>query len=211
LVSVCQDIESIECQIKSGLTLVANFSRFLKNVEKDERFKNLLLLLKENKKYIDILILRIFGLIESHVDVKYANPHDDSIAMYLWALWLNDKTTHSRLLDEAIKRDSLWWSRLTAKQILKESIEMRRENVPDEDTEKSLRIIINKLLEQLEKRGKGTFSSRHEILGMVDEEHDELKDAVRSESIHRVKDELADIAVGCIWGIASIEAGMVDW
>lgn len=68
-----------------------------------------------------------------------------------------------------------------------------------------------KLSFRLKEKGSGTFKSRHEILGIVTEEHFELIDAVKSGTLEEVKQELLDIAVGALFGIASIEAKGVDW
>ena len=169
-------------------------------------------LLGENEDVPNLLIVRILSHIEGHKKRKYANPQDAPIAAYLWALWKHNRVVYVRLLDDAVKDHCLFWARLVAHRILKEdNTKTLRREIPDHILERSLQFVRDEISRQLKDKGKGTFSSRHEILGMVDEEHDELKDAVRSEGIQRVKAELADIAVGCIWGIASIEAGTIDW
>lgn len=68
----------------------------------------------------------------------------------------------------------------------------------------------NKWYDRLEEKGIHSFSSTHEILGIVDEEHSELKDAVRSNNKIEVRNELLDIVVACLHGIASLDKG-VDW
>lgn len=67
------------------------------------------------------------------------------------------------------------------------------------------------LQDKIREKGSGTFASRHEILGLLEEEHFELIQAVRSESLERVKEELYDIAVVCLFGAACINAGTVEW
>jgi hypothetical protein len=52
------------------------------------------------------------------------------------------------------------------------------------------------------KHGNGGFVSWHEILGKIDEEHIEFIKEIQEESPER-KDELVDIAVAAIWGVAS--------
>jgi len=68
--------------------------------------------------------------------------------------------------------------------------------------------VISKLFEmidyQTKSKGKGEFVSTHEILGVVTEEWKELTDATQSNNFHNVREELMDIAVAAVWGIASI-------
>ena len=53
-------------------------------------------------------------------------------------------------------------------------------------------------------KGKGIYAGSHETLGIVAEEYHELIDAVRSNNKDEVISELFDVAVGCLFGIASI-------
>lgn len=83
---------------------------------------------------------------------------------------------------------------------------------------KVLRPILNRLAGKIEQkvkqRGGHTFASRHEILGQITEEFIELSEAVRtdkSEFRQHIRDELFDIAIASIWGIASIDTNSVDW
>ena len=64
---------------------------------------------------------------------------------------------------------------------------------------------------RLFQKGKGTYASIHEILGIVCEEYDELVDAVRDNEQVQVHKELKDIAVGCIIGMACISQCSIDW
>ena len=61
-----------------------------------------------------------------------------------------------------------------------------------------------KLVERLKKHGLGGYVGAHETLGIVAEEYHELIDAVRSNDPDAVEAELIDVAVGCIFGIASL-------
>lgn len=67
------------------------------------------------------------------------------------------------------------------------------------------------VLVRLTQKGKAAFISKHEVLGIVAEEYDELVKAVRKndEKYQRVKitGELLDIAVACILGMACSD----DW
>ena len=69
-----------------------------------------------------------------------------------------------------------------------------------------------KLFLRLDQKGYGTFASRHEILGILSEEHlRELIKAVHEEPLEGVRRELLDIAVTAIFGIACIDNGTLDW
>jgi len=66
--------------------------------------------------------------------------------------------------------------------------------------------ILKWLDRRLKQKGRMGYISHHEALGVVDEEYDELKEAVRSDNIDDVVAELTDLAVGCLFGIASLRA-----
>jgi NTP pyrophosphatase (non-canonical NTP hydrolase) len=86
-----------------------------------------------------------------------------------------------------------------------------REILTVEDLELAVENVRLKMLARLEEKGPGAYSSRHECLGIVEEEMHELVEAVRSGRFRDVINELMDVAVGCVFGIASIESGKVDW
>jgi NTP pyrophosphatase (non-canonical NTP hydrolase) len=71
--------------------------------------------------------------------------------------------------------------------------------------------LIKKLYYRLEQKGYGTFSSRHEILGVVTEEYKEFIDAVHSKDYENMKEELLDIAVACVFGFTCIDENIIDW
>ena len=71
---------------------------------------------------------------------------------------------------------------------------------------------------RLNEKGTGIIISRHEMLGLIEEEMHELREAVRSGSLEifsherllSVEDELIDIAVAAIVSLASIKTGKVE-
>ena len=71
--------------------------------------------------------------------------------------------------------------------------------------------VVDKLYQRLNQKGFGTWLSRHEILGMIEEEKYELTMAVHNGDLKDVKRELLDIAVGSIFAVACIDAGGLDW
>lgn len=71
---------------------------------------------------------------------------------------------------------------------------------------------IKKLMWRLnEDKGWGAWLSRHEISGFITEEYDEVKRAVHHKTLDDLKSELIDIAVGCIFATACINAKTLDW
>lgn len=61
---------------------------------------------------------------------------------------------------------------------------------------------------RLQVKGHGAYVSSHETMGIITEEYDEAKDAVRANDHQHLRAELIDIAVGCLIGIISIDAGL---
>ena len=80
-----------------------------------------------------------------------------------------------------------------------------------DELDKAVVRIQEKMLFRVNQKGMGAYSSRHEVLGIVKEEFKELVDAVHTESNERVSEELLDLAVGCVLGMASIDSGKTDW
>lgn len=64
--------------------------------------------------------------------------------------------------------------------------------------------IGNQLKERIEQKGSHSYASNHEALGLITEEYYELLKAVRKNDNENVKEELVDIAVGCIFALASM-------
>lgn len=79
-----------------------------------------------------------------------------------------------------------------------------RPDVPISDVETVLSRVTEALLDRVEKHGPGAYAGPHETLGILLEEVHELHDAVRSNVDEDTAKELVDIAVGCIFGVASL-------
>lgn len=88
---------------------------------------------------------------------------------------------------------------------------MEREKLNTFQIANAIDLTVAKLNFRLQQKGYGTFTSSHEILGVITEEYYELIEAVKSNTLNEVKEELKDIAVGCIFAIACIEDGTIDW
>lgn len=88
---------------------------------------------------------------------------------------------------------------------------MKREIVPDEMIQGAVMRLKEKLEFRLKEKGRGTFASIHEILGVLREETRELEDAVHTNDHLNMREELLDIAVGAVFGEACIAAKTIDW
>lgn len=88
---------------------------------------------------------------------------------------------------------------------------MDRPKITDQDINDAVYRLQKEIARRLNEKGTGSFASRHEIFGVLDEEHDEIRKAVHSESNDRLVDELMDKAAGAVIGAACIMAGKTDW
>lgn len=95
------------------------------------------------------------------------------------------------------------------------SIKMRPD-IFEAEYKAAVKSVAEKLKEKIKEKGDGAFGSRHEILGVLLEEFDEFREAVRlrgnsKDVLDQLEAELKDIAVAAIWEIASIQTRKVDW
>lgn len=96
--------------------------------------------------------------------------------------------------------------------IQKPSVKAHRKRITKKQIRRALIETHTKLWSCLEQKGYGTWLSRHEILGFLTEEaFREVTKAVHEGTLINIKHELLDVAVGCIFGVACIEAGTLDW
>lgn len=69
-----------------------------------------------------------------------------------------------------------------------------------------------KLMYRAKQKGLGSMASNHEIFGIIRQELGEYEHAIHERQSDEQKvQELLDIAVACLFGIASIRSGGVDW
>lgn len=72
---------------------------------------------------------------------------------------------------------------------------------------KKLSVIYGEVLRLVDKRlqekGNGIYASNHEALGIITEEYWELIEAVKDNDNYGIREELKDIAVGCLIALAS--------
>jgi len=86
-----------------------------------------------------------------------------------------------------------------------------RKQVDEKFRDIALSLVAQKMKVRLKHRGEGTFASQHEILGIITEEYHELVQAVHGNDKDELIEELLDVAVGAVFGIASIIAETTDW
>lgn len=78
-----------------------------------------------------------------------------------------------------------------------------RKEVVDEALLKAIEIVTHHVGLRIEKHGRGAFASNHEGLGVVTEEYFELVEAVKQNDDQNYAEEMIDLAVSGIFGLAS--------
>lgn len=78
-----------------------------------------------------------------------------------------------------------------------------REKITEQDIRTIADILVRKTLERIQQKGNGAFVNNHEIWGVLDEEVDEFKEAVRENDPADAYAELVDIGVVSVFGLAS--------
>ena len=88
---------------------------------------------------------------------------------------------------------------------------MARFQIVQEDIDAAFESLKLTLKDRLNEKGAHSFTSLHEILGVVAEEYTELLSAVQSNDHDLALSELDDIAIACLWSRISIMKGQMDW
>ena len=88
---------------------------------------------------------------------------------------------------------------------------MRKLITNDGITDSVMKDIRDELEMRLEEKFYHTYASIHEISGIMDEEVDEMKEAIHDNDQQNLRKELVDIAVVAIWGMVSIDVEGLDW
>lgn len=86
-----------------------------------------------------------------------------------------------------------------------------REQLTRAEFKKAAMDVSAKLEQRLKEKGYGASVSRHEILGILEEEVMEFLHEVHRGQPKGLQEELMDIAVAAIWGLASLQSGKADW
>lgn len=102
------------------LNLAPNIRNFFRYAEKQECVQQLKQLLKDTEN-ITATLIRITKLVGEKVDVRYENPYDTAIAIYTWALFIENRTAGKIAAEYATEIKQGWWTPKYAQQILKEN------------------------------------------------------------------------------------------
>jgi hypothetical protein len=87
-----------------------------------------------------------------------------------------------------------------------------RQQITIIDLQSAVAEVAKKTDFRAKQKGLGVMASSHEILGIIEDEVQEYRDEVHAKAGAEAKiEELKDIAVAAIWGIASIQSGGIDW
>jgi NTP pyrophosphatase (non-canonical NTP hydrolase) len=81
---------------------------------------------------------------------------------------------------------------------------MERPQISDAVLLQTIEALTVNMGRRIEEKGRGAFASPHEMLGVIAEEYHELIEAVRLNSAVDIGGELADIAVACLFSIATM-------
>jgi hypothetical protein len=92
-----------------------------------------------------------------------------------------------------------------------ETTRLDRERVTKEQVEQGVKDLHAKIEERLLEKGRHPWASRHEVLGVITEEYQELIETVRNGGDAALCHELMDIAVAAIYGYINVKNGKTDW
>lgn len=89
---------------------------------------------------------------------------------------------------------------------------MSRKQISDDDVLGGVGDLLKHLTEVLAKKGKGSFSSSHELLGVLLEEFEEFKSDVMSNASEDNKcGELLDVAATALFGYICYKRKGMEW
>ncbi len=86
-----------------------------------------------------------------------------------------------------------------------------RPQLTSEEIDRAIEHFTDELYRRLEQKGYGSFSSKHEVLGVVTEEYHEVVEATHSAGPKELCGELLDVAVAAVFGWACVDSGKVEW
>ena len=89
---------------------------------------------------------------------------------------------------------------------------MERQQIDDKAIERAFMDTEHHMAFTLKKKGRHTFASRHEILGVLEEERHELVSAIHENKLpSEVRGELLDLAIVCVFAAACIDEDSLEW
>lgn len=84
---------------------------------------------------------------------------------------------------------------------------LNRLEITDEQVLKALEIITLRTGDRMKQHGKLAHASKHESVGIIMEEVQEMLEAVRLDDTKPFIDEVVDVVVSGVWTLASVIAG----
>lgn len=78
--------------------------------------------------------------------------------------------------------------------------------IPKDVIQRVLEGVHRDLQQAIRVKGDGSFISMEEIRGAIDEEVDEMHEAIHDGDVAALRAELTDVVIGGLWGLASLEA-----
>ncbi len=89
---------------------------------------------------------------------------------------------------------------------------MNRKEITKEQALEACCMLNKKLLYRMNQKGRGSYASSHEILGLLYQELGEYEHAIHERKSDEDKiEELLDVAVAAVFGVASIYNKGTDW
>lgn len=88
---------------------------------------------------------------------------------------------------------------------------MSRESIKQEFVNRAIDQLKEHLVSILVDKGTKTFASRHEVMGLLLEEFNELERANHKDDNKEFKYELLDLAATSIFAIACVDQDTMDW
>lgn len=82
-----------------------------------QELKNLL----NDPKIMTATLIRLVSLSNEDIDIRYENPYDTAITIYLWTLFLQSELVGKVAAAFAMKLSQGWWAPKYAQQVLKET------------------------------------------------------------------------------------------
>jgi len=79
-----------------------------------------------------------------------------------------------------------------------------RNKITNKEIKQVVKLFEKSLWEEIKKKGNGAYISPHEVRGVMEEEFAEHMDELRANNLTKQVDELIDIAIAAMWGVASI-------
>lgn len=88
---------------------------------------------------------------------------------------------------------------------------MTRPKITAREIDSAIKEMQAWMFKRLNEKGNGSFSSIHEIRGMIDEEFNELREAMHNKDQDAIAHELKDVIVGALFALACLRSGKLDW